>query len=281
MGAPYDPLEVCGLEAEPNHQTTLLPNMQPSMGSELVGADSGGASSATSVEVVPGAMDMLTDVWKHQKEQQAKEDKDKAWQQGLLKVGVQIAYLSHPGVPCKGEVVDGKKCKTADWPSELSEDVVQLDDFKEWLTTEKMLNKNWTKYRCRDVGRLLGALECKGNAPWSTQCLVAFGTGDIYKQIFALPLMDPKYSWPLDIIDSTIVYCEYNKDITQGKIKRDDESAPWAQYNSVIIGVESKLRGGIRKACIAQYSKSLRAKYKADEHAIASFPSPKVLHKSV
>ena len=77
------------------------------------------AEPAAIGDVVPGPMDMLTYMWKHQRTQQAKEDKGRAWHRDLPKVSVKPSYLSRAGGPAKGEIVDGRLCKRADWPPEF------------------------------------------------------------------------------------------------------------------------------------------------------------------
>ena len=302
-GTPFEPLEVCGLadgegpakevpmaqgELEPNTELCtnpqpLLPNAAqsfeaPAAAGVVAISDAGAASSRA--EVVPGPMNMLTDMWKHQKKQEAKEEKEKTWHHDLPKVFVKPTHLNHAGVPCKGEVVDGKKCNRADWPPEFSSDFVELNEFGKWLAADKALNNQWAKARCRDVGRFLGGLDCQGSTAESTECLVALGRADTYKQYFAMPLMSAKYSWPLDMVDSLVVYIEYHKDIIHDKIKKQDDG-PWSKYLNILSGMDSKLKGGIRKKCIMQSEKKLRAKAKADEKAIDLLPPPEVLHAAV
>jgi hypothetical protein len=285
-------------QASDAKQTSLKPFLKPGMSPELLtgsaegGKQAGQASSAivraggphvgpiAVDDLTPRPMDMLTDVWKHQQMQQAKEEKDKLWHHDLPVVSVKSSYLNHEGVPAKGELVDGKPCKRADWPSELSADRVQVDDFKMWLVTDQRLNTDWAKQRGRDVGRLLGMLECMGNQPRSTECIVAIGLHDTYKEMFAIPLMADKYSWPLDMVDSMLVYLDYHQDLLQQKVKMQVEG-PWEKYLAIISGMAHKLKGGIRKTCGQQIQKKIRAKGKEDEKAIANLPPPAVLHTAV
>ena len=202
-GTPCEPLEVNGLaktsdlaKKVPRQQGALLQYIQPGMSPELLSGPCGQLATQPSAggDVVPAPMDMLTDVWRHQKLQQAKEEKDRAWQQGLPEVLVKPSYLNHAGVPAKGDIVDGKPWKRAEWPPGFSSDYVQVDAFQKWLVTDKKYQPNWAKERCKDVGRFLGALDCSDNKPLSTECMVAVGLGDTYKQLFAMPLMAAKYA---------------------------------------------------------------------------------------
>jgi hypothetical protein len=297
-GTPISPLECAGPCATTTMPGTPLPDSTPvgTSGGQTTlvvkrglhptllapRQEAGGphVGSLAIEEVVPGPMDMLTDMWRQQKTQQAKDEKDRTWQHDLPEVLVKPSYLSHAGGPAKGEIVKGKPCKRADWPPEFSADSVQVDDFQKWMVTEKLYNPDWAKARGRDVGRVLGALDCRDNNPWSTECMVAFGLGDVYRQLFAMPLMAGKYSWALDSIDSLLVYLDYHQDLLQQKIKNEVEG-PWEKHRTIISGMEAKLKGGIRKSCVMQCNKKLRAKAKEDEKAIANMHSPAELHAAV
>ena len=271
-GTPLQPLICAGPCSSTPKPVPKQLAMQP-CGQLPTQASSGGA-------VLPAPVDMLTEVWKHQKMQQVREEKEKAWQQGLPEVFVKPSYLSHAGVPAKGEMVGGKPCKRADWPSDLSEDFVEVSDFQKWLVADRLSSEKWAKDRCRDVGRLLGALVCQGSTPCSTECMVAMGLNDTYKQLFAMPLMASKYSWTEDAVDSFLVYLDYHQDLLQQKIKKQVEG-PWGRHITIISGMGNKIKTGIRPKCVRQSNKNIRTKAKDDQKAIANLPSPAVLHKAV
>lgn len=58
-----------------------------------------GTQPSASSDLVPAAVDMVTEMWKHQKLQQAKDEKDKTWHHDLPKVVVKPSHLNHAAVP--------------------------------------------------------------------------------------------------------------------------------------------------------------------------------------
>ena len=217
-------------------------------------------------------------------------DKKSRWLKDLPEVKVKDSYLNYTGPPAKGDQVEGKKTKRANWPKDIPDfDLVEpkdLPDFEFYLNKTVKKKDDYCKTILGYVGRALGALEIKGVEHTTLQdlgdvkTLVAFYISREYIKFFDMDLMNPKYAWAIKTIDSLTIYCQHHlRELSQKMIR--GEAGPWENYTNVLNIFMKDLRGAYRQRCEDVRNENISKKMAEDLETIKNLPEVKVLQVGV
>lgn len=262
-------MQLAHMEAESTlHKTNIqAPTENAIMPAQAANAIAESVQQKPPAPTNPSPSDMLLHLYqKSRAEPDAKE-----WLLNLPVVEIKQNYVDHARVPAKGELVAGEICKRAVWPPKLKQDSVQLPEFYKFLVNDQNMKSDWAKTKCHFAGRLLGALECTNGTLVGIEALVAMYTSGTIKKLFSIALMDPKYSWPLDMIDSMYSYICFHLHLMTDKTLTS-EPGPWVQYKQVLDAFKSYLDSGVRKKCVEAAALMQAQKQRDDLEAIKKLP---------
>ena len=237
---------------------------------QAIQADSGAEASPPlqARREVRSPKQMLAEVHAWMREMHPEKDK---WLHELPAVQLKSGYVHHRGPAAKGE---GDKNRAV-WPSTFSADVVKLPAFRQYLEQDQNKKTYNTGTTVLNVGRVLGALKIKGRCEdglADVKVLVALYTSRAYQQLIDLPLLSPRYSWSMRMMDGLVLYCQFHLRCLAQKLIRSQQG-PWAEYSNVLTTFAKDLKGGHRKRCQEQREENIKKKGAQDLDSLRNLPS--------
>jgi hypothetical protein len=180
--------------------------------------------------------------------------------------------------------------KRSTWPKELQTTRLEIKLFDDYLKRDKCLKGITSSYHMRNMSRLFNMIEVDtGNGfraiespdeASDVKLVCSILVSKLYMAIFDLPIMEFKYSWAGEILESIIAFCRWHVHEMAGKVV-EGEPGHWTEYAAVVQRLLVKLEGGYRKRNQAVKDRNVIAKQQEDITRIRGLPTVQQLQAGV
>jgi len=151
--------------------------------------------------------------------------------------------------------VDGQIVKRAVWPKRLEKTNCELAQFKRYLSKITAVKDSTVKKYALGIRRFLGLIEVMVDGSWcditsdqqgeDVNILGALAVDDFYGKILDLPILDFKYAWSCDMLESLLSFGKWHLHVCAGRIV-NGPAGPWEQYSAAVKRLLGDLESGYR-----------------------------------
>jgi hypothetical protein len=208
-----------------------------------------------------------------------------AWKDTLPAVRLKEVFVSCQPPDAKGDGV-----RRATWPKELTTMKLQVPQFLDYLKRDKSLKHETTGAHVRGMSRIFDMIESDYDGTgFKATCVDAASdvklvcsilTHKLYIDIFEMPIMDFKYGWAGEILESLITFCRWHIHDMAGKIV-EGELGHWQEFTAALNRLLTHLEGGYRKRSAAIKDRNVLAKQQEDLSRIRKLPTVQQLKEGV
>ena len=244
-----------------------------SQAGELVSASpAGGQVAQGTTSTPPSQMEaMMTEMYTGFKESKKDQDVLKFWKQAVPEMRVKQVVLDEEAPTAKRHGVG-----RATWPKSLQGLRAALPGFADYLQG-KGAREDRINYYTLGAGRALGCFEVVDGEAGpvdmdDVKVLVGIHLGKVHDLFVKTPVMDPRYTWPKDMLVGLIAYCKFWV-ATLRDMMICDVAGPLQKYKECVEQLAEVLSSGHLKECKEHRELGFKAKHDEDLYVFKNFPS--------